>query len=235
MPATYVIIVAAGSGLRFGAPLPKQFCLLDGRPVVMTTIDALRHHLPDAHITLVISPDMDATWRELCHTYNFCSPVTVHGGASRWESIHNALQTICLSGSDDDSIVMVHDGVRPLVSGEMLERLNDALSSDSTVHGAIPAIAVTDSIRRIGSDGSSEALDRSSLRAVQTPQAFRARLLLKAYELPYSENFTDDASVMEAAGYSHLALTEGDRDNIKITNPGDIEVASLILSRRQGK
>lgn len=128
---------------------------------------------------------------------------------------------------------MVHDGVRPLVSGHILDSLLEGLASDQQAQGAIPAIAVTDSIRQIGGNGMSKAIERSSLRAVQTPQAFRASLLRKAYTLPYMSSFTDDASVMEAAGYNRLILTEGDPDNIKITNPGDIAVASLIISRRQ--
>lgn len=235
MPATDVIIVAAGSGLRFGAPLPKQFCLLDGRPVVMRTIDAFRRHLPDAHLTLVISRDMADYWAELCSSYGFESPRTVFGGATRWESIANAIRAIYPDEPGEDDIVMVHDGVRPLVSGEVIGRLLDALFIDDKIHGAIPAVAVTDSIRRVAADGSSKALDRKQLRAVQTPQAFRARLLREAYTLPYSESFTDDASVMEAAGFGDFLLPAGDPDNIKITNPGDIALASLIISRRQGQ
>lgn len=233
MQSTDVIIVAAGSGHRFGSPLPKQFCILDNRPVVMHTIDAFRRHLPDARITLVISSDMDDYWRGLCDSHGFESPVVVHGGATRWESIRNAIDT--LASLSDDGLIMVHDGVRPIVCGDMLVRLISTLRDNPHAQGAIPAVAVTDSIRQINSNGSSVALDRPTLRAVQTPQTFRAKFLRKAYELPYSTSFTDDASVMEAAGYNDLILTEGDPDNIKITNPGDLDIASLILSRRAEK
>ncbi len=236
MQSTDVIIVAAGSGHRFGSPLPKQFCLLDGRPVIMHTVDAFRRHLPYARITLVISADMDAYWHELCNTHGFESPAVVHGGATRWESIRNAIDAIsCFCQPSDDSLIMVHDGVRPIVGADMLDRIMAALRDNPQADGAIPAVAVTDSIRQLTVDGSSVALDRASLRAVQTPQTFRAKLLCDAYRLPYSATFTDDASVMEAAGYNNLVLTEGDSDNIKITNPGDLAVASLILSRRAEK
>ena len=224
MPSIEIIIVAAGSGLRYGAPLPKQFCLLAGRPLLMHTIDRLRSLLPEAGLTIVISRDMADFWQKLCSDYKFRSPRIVFGGSSRWESVRNAI-----SSSDEKAdIIMVHDGVRPLVDSNIINGLTEALD-DPDVDGAIPTIPVTDSLRAIRADGLSESVDRSIMRAVQTPQAFRANCLRQAYSLPYRDSFTDDASVMEAAGFSNLRLTGGSASNIKITNPGDIAVAELLM------
>lgn len=226
MPSVEIIIVAAGSGLRYGAPLPKQFCELAGRPLIMHTIDRLATIMPDASLTLVISREMEDYWLELCRKHNFSSPRIAFGGAIRWESVQNAL----IAGSKCADIIMVHDGVRPLVGRPIIEGLLSALS-DATVDGAIPVIPVTDSLRFILDDGSSISIDRSPMRSVQTPQAFRADRLRKAYTEPFRDSFTDDASVMESAGFTNLVLTKGSPSNIKITNPGDIAVAELLMKQ----
>lgn len=230
MASVNVIIVAAGSGLRFGAPLPKQFCNLNGRPVVMTTIEALRSSLPEARLTLVINPDMEDLWLDLCSKHNFQSPEITHGGATRWESVRNAIIK-----SDEAEIILVHDAVRPMISDKIIKPLMSAITSDNSVDGAIPAVPVTDSLRIVKEDGTSSSIDRNIMRAVQTPQAFKGDRLRKAYSLPYRREFTDDASVMESAGFSHIVLTEGSHDNIKITNPGDIAVAEILIKERTGK
>ncbi len=224
MPSVEIIIVAAGSGLRYGASLPKQFCILGNRPLIMHTIDRMRALAPDAGLMLVISRDMEDFWHDLCREYSFESPRIAYGGATRWESVRNAI--IASEGSSE--IIMVHDGVRPLVDNSVMENIYEAMS-DQAVDGAIPAIPVTDSLRELRPDGSSAGVDRSVMRAVQTPQAFRGDRLRKAYSLPYRDSFTDDASVMEAAGYTNLKLTKGSASNIKITNPGDIAVAELLM------
>lgn len=230
MASVNVIIVAAGSGLRFGAPLPKQFCNLNGRPVVMTTIEALRYSLPDARLTLVINPDMEDLWFKLCSSNNFTSPEIVHGGATRWASVRNAIIK-----SDGAEIILVHDAVRPMVSDKITKPLLTIVSSDNSIDGAIPSVPVTDSLRIVKEDGRSSSIDRNILRAIQTPQAFKGDRLRKAYSLPYRPEFTDDASVMEAAGFSRIVLTEGSPDNIKITNPGDIAVAEILIKERNEK
>lgn len=230
MASVNVIIVAAGSGLRFGAPLPKQFCNLNGRPVVMTTIDALRSSLPDARMTLVINADTDELWRKLCKEHNFKSPEIVHGGSTRWESVRNAIEK-----SGKTEIILVHDAVRPLVSDKIISQLLAGLCSDNSVDGAIPAVPVTDSLRIIKEGGKSTSIDRNHIRAVQTPQAFKGDKLRKAYRYPYRPDFTDDASVMESAGFNKIVLTEGSPDNIKITNPGDIAIAEILMKERSGK
>lgn len=221
----HIIIVAAGSGSRFGGPLPKQFCDLAGRPVLMHTIEALRQ-VADATLTLVLSEHDHELWRELCRRHGFESPQVVYGGASRFESVRNALARV---GADTD-IIMVHDGARPFPSQYMIAALL-APFADKTCIGTLPSLPLTDSIRRIDGDGS-EAVDRSAYRSVQTPQVFRAGILLEAYRhAPHDMTFTDDASVVEALGPCRIELVAGDPCNIKITNPGDIGHAEFILEK----
>lgn len=219
----YNIVVAAGSGSRFGASLPKQFCLLDGRPVLMHTIENMREALPDSHIILVLNNCFVDYWVELCGEYSFESPMVVTGGGTRWQSVRNAIDVIPASAE----VITVHDGARPIIDRSMVGRLLKALEKDT---GAIPVVAVTDSLRLLDGD-SSVPVDRSLYRAVQTPQAFHADKLKEAYSLPFDPTFTDDASVMAALGCD-VALVEGDTYNIKITHPLDIEIAQLYLSQR---
>ena len=219
----YNIIVAAGSGSRFGAALPKQYCLMNGRPVLMYTIENMRVALPDSHIVLVLNKDFVDYWAELCEQYSFESPCVVVGGDSRWQSVKNAIDTI----PDDAEVITVHDGARPIVDRMMVERLIAALND---APGAIPVVSVTDSLRQVNEQGS-VPVDRALYKAVQTPQVFQPEKLIEAYSLPFTPTFTDDASVMAAMGYE-VALVEGDTYNIKITNPLDIEIAQLYLRQR---
>lgn len=242
---TAVVVVAAGTGSRFGASLPKQFCLLEGRPVLMHTVSALRRALPDAEIVLVLSPSMTDYWHGLCASCGFDSPRVVAGGATRWESVRNAVVTL----GEDCDVVLIHDGARPIVDADMVGRVVAAARCNGV---AIPVVPVTDSLRCkvdtvttavANSDttadanpckrlGATRAVDRSRYLAVQTPQGFDARVITEAYRLPYSPAFTDDASVVEAAGYA-VATVDGDSCNIKITNPGDIDIAAVYLRRRE--
>lgn len=222
---TYVIIVASGSGSRFGSELPKQFCQLNGAPLLMTTISRIKASLPaDSVILLAINKDHEKLWKELCEKHGFNSPAYYYGGATRWASVKNVIDH--LSPGEDD-VIMVHDGARPVIFPEMMERI----SAMSRLHdGVIPAAKISDSLRIISDDGaSSRPIDRNTVRAVQTPQAFKAPLLKKAYELPYRDTFTDDASVMSAAGFDDIILVDGDTRNIKVTMPDDIKIASLYL------
>lgn len=219
----YNIIVAAGSGSRFGAALPKQYCLMNGRPVLMHTIENMRVALPDSQIVLVLNKDFVDYWAELCEQYSFVSPRVVVGGDNRWQSVKNAVDTI----PREAEVITVHDGARPIVDRMMVERLIAALDG---APGAIPVVSVTDSLRRVNEQGS-DPVDRSQYKAVQTPQAFHADKLVEAYSLPFNPTFTDDASVMAALG-NDVALVEGDTYNIKITNPLDIEIAQLYLRQR---
>lgn len=218
------IIVAAGSGSRFGGDIPKQFQLLHGYPVLMHSITALSKATPGASIMIVLSENHIELWRRLCDEYSFVSPPVVYGGTTRWESVRNALHYLPAPGETD--IITIHDGARPLVSTRIVSDVVDACRTHS---GAIPAIPITDSVRSFCADGMSEALDRSRLRAVQTPQAFNASKLMEAYRLPYRDTFTDDAAVMTAAGHADIVLTDGDPANIKITRPLDMAIAELLM------
>lgn len=215
------IVVAAGAGHRFGGPVPKQFCLLWGRPVLMTTLERLHAAAPDAEITVVLSAEMMDEWRRMCAEHSFeLAHSTVAGGATRAESVRAALRRIADSDSGSLGWISIHDAARPMVTPEMFSRLTEALADD--VDGVIPAIPVTDSLRLVAPDGTSAAVDRSAYRAVQTPQLFHGPRRLAADRLELRPDFTDDASVMEAAGYGRLVLAEGDPRNIKITHSSDL-------------
>ena len=200
------IIVAAGTGSRFGGDLPKQYCLLQGRPLLMTTIERLRRATPEAHILLVVSAGMHSFWDELCAQHGFTSPAVVHGGATRFESVSRGIAAV----PEDAEAISVHDGARPLIDADTVARTLSALEQS-------------------GADGSSAIVDRTGIVAVQTPQVFRAASLRRAYALPFSPQFTDDASVMEAAG-GRIALAEGNTYNIKVTRPADLRLAETLLS-----
>ncbi len=220
----HVIIVAAGTGSRFGADVPKQFCVLAGKPVLMHAIDRFRSIIPEAAITLVLSESMKDFWAELCGKYGFESPEIVAGGATRSDSVRNAV----LSLPHVPDVILVHDGARPLVSADVVDGVVAAMR-DAHLDGAIPAAPVTDSLRRGDSPASTHAVDRSRYYAVQTPQAFRGKLLLDAYK-ETAGSFSDDASLMEHCGHGNIVLTAGAPDNIKITNPKDLAIAEVLMA-----
>lgn len=222
----HVVIVAAGKGSRFGGDLPKQFSLLGDRPVLMHTVIRIARAMPKAHMVIVLGKEYVEYWERMCELYGFVSPPVVAGGDSRWESVKNALSTLHAEPGD---VVMVHDGVRPMVQTELVHRILEAMADSDCV---IPCVPMTDSLRQLDSPGSSHAVDRSQLVAVQTPQAFRASKLMAAYDLPYRESFTDDASVYEAAGFGMPRLIDGSSLNIKITRPRDIDIVALFMGIR---
>lgn len=225
------IIVAGGSGLRMGAGIPKQFLPLGGRPVLLRTMEAIAAAVPEAETVVVLPAAHIGTLHELCERFGY----TVHyrataGGASRFESVEAGLKAL----PDDCSLIAVHDGVRPLVTADMLRRGLDCARTNRT---AIPVIPVTDTIREVAADGSSHTIDRSKLRAVQTPQIFDGELLRRAYRDAAATNdksrFTDDASVVEHFG-TVISLYEGSRENLKLTTPADMTIAEAILSLHEG-
>lgn len=222
----HVVVVAAGKGSRFGGDLPKQFSLLGDRPVLMHTVIRLARSMPAANITIVLSEAYVTYWERMCEIYGFVSPRVVVGGETRWESVRNAVNSL---GAAPDDIIMVHDGVRPMVETKMMHRILDAMKDAAAV---IPVVPLTDSLRELEGDTGSHAIDRSQLVAVQTPQAFRAENIIEAYKLDYRPEFTDDASVFEAAGYGSPALVDGSSTNIKITRPRDIDIAALFMGIR---
>ena len=223
---TLAIIVAGGSGTRFGAQLPKQFLELKGRPILMRTIEAFGQ-CGDCSFDIVVTLPADQMdlWQQLCHKYGFDLPHrVVPGGETRWHSVKNALDSIL--DINDVDIIAVHDGVRPLITAELIGRTIETARRDGA---AIPVVTLNDSVRQVKGE-ISHALDRSTLRAVQTPQAFDARLLHDAYSLPYQPTFTDDASVVECAGHL-VTLVEGDPHNLKITRPMDLALAEYLLNQ----
>ena len=222
---TVAIIVAGGSGTRFGAELPKQFLELGGNPILMRSIEAFANsgNCPVDVIVTLPSDQMDL-WQRLCDRYGFGVPHrVVPGGETRWHSVKHALDS--MGDVNEVDIIAVHDGVRPMVTADVICRTIEAARRDGA---AVPVVALNDSVRQVVGEAS-HALDRSTLRAVQTPQAFDARLLLDAYSLPYQTTFTDDASVVEQLGHP-ITLVEGDPHNLKITRPMDLALAEYLLN-----
>ena len=219
---TFALILAGGKGLRMGADLPKQFLLLAGKPVLMHTLEAFQKADPKTEIILVLPLEHQLFWAELCKKYAFTLKHQVAtGGSVRFDSVRNGLKLI-----KEEGLIAVHDGVRPLISPALIKKCFEAALEKGAV---IPVFELTESIRRIEGDRSF-AENRSLFRSVQTPQTFRSEILKKAYEQPFREVFTDDASVVEAAGYE-IALVDGKRENIKITNPQDLLLAEQLIQK----
>ncbi len=219
----YIIFVAGGKGLRMDAETPKQFHLVNGRPLVMHTFDAFSAFFGRATFLLVL-PEMEiGQWKHLCVDYNFTVPhEIVEGGPTRYHSVKNALSRV-----NDNSLVFIHDAVRPLVSGKTLM----SCLKVARIHGAaIPVAPLTDSIRLVES-GLSQSVERDKYRLVQTPQVFRSEILKKAYLQAYHDTFTDDAAVVESIGQP-LHMVVGNTDNIKVTRPGDLGYVEVVLSGR---
>ncbi len=218
----YAIIVAGGSGKRFGSEMPKQFLPLDGKAVLMRTIE--KFDQAGASIVVVLPAEHQQMWIDMCKDTNFAVTHTIAtGGKTRFESVKNGIAAI--ENLADDDLVAVHDGVRPLASVELINRCYDNAQEAGS---AIPVVNPSDSIRQVMDDGTSRQLLRSSLRAVQTPQTFRAELLKGAYDVEESPLFTDDASVVESAGHQ-VTLVDGEMTNIKITTPIDMIIASELI------
>lgn len=215
----YAIIVAGGKGLRMGTEVPKQFLSIGGKPVLMRTLEAFHAYDAAMDLIVVLPVDQQAYWDRLCHDQGFAVPHRVaDGGATRFHSVRNGLALV-----GDDGLVAVHDGVRPFVAREVIE----ACFCEADLRGAVvPVTDVVETVRRVTPEGS-VTVNRADYKLVQTPQVFRTALLKSAYRQPYSERFTDDASVVEAMGVS-VALVPGNRENIKITTPFDIRVAEAL-------
>ncbi len=214
------IIVAGGKGERMNAAIPKQFLELQGKPILMHTIERFSTFDPEMQIILVLPETQFDFWKELCVKHQFqLKHQLVQGGDARFFSVKNALNTI-----KEESLIAVHDGVRPLIDKESIKRCFDEAEHSGA---AIPVIDLVDSIRKI-SDNKSQAVNRSEYKLVQTPQVFKSEIILKSYEKDFSEAFTDDASVVEASGFT-VNLVEGARENIKITTALDLKMAEAFL------
>ena len=216
-----VIIVAGGSGRRMGGALPKQFMMLDNEPILARSINRMHEALPAAEIVVVLPEEHVELWKNIAARFDVARHKIALGGKERFHSVKNGLAAL----SDEVSIVGIHDAVRPLASKKLIIKLFLEAENSTAV---IPVVAPIDSYRIVEGDDS-RIIDRSALRMVQTPQLFQAEALRKAYEQPFSTTFTDDASVMEAAGHK-VTLVEGERENIKITTPSDMLIAEAIIN-----
>lgn len=218
----YIIIVAGGKGLRMGRDVPKQFLPVKGMPVLMRTISRFHECNPSMQIILVLPHHQQQYWHDLCNQYAFdIAHMVVDGGDTRFASSRNGLDAI---PDDATGTVGIHDGVRPFVAAEVISRCYDA----ARTHGAaIPVMPVTDTLRHIDSAATGHNVLRTDYRIVQTPQVFDIALLKRAFTQPFREEFTDDASVVEAMGCS-VEMVEGNRENIKITTPFDLKIAETL-------
>lgn len=219
----YIIVVAGGRGTRMGGDVPKQFLPIAGSTVLMHTLERMAAAEPEATLILALPHDQQAEWARLCKQYDYTRPhIVTDGGDTRFHTVSNALALV-----PNEALVAIHDGVRPLVSVDVVRQ---AFATAATMGSAIPVMPVVESLRQV--EGStSHAVERSAFRAVQTPQVFHSTLLKGAYSVPFRPDFTDDASVAEAAGHN-ITLIDGNRENIKITIPQDIALAEIILSQQ---
>jgi 2-C-methyl-D-erythritol 4-phosphate cytidylyltransferase len=218
----FAIIVAGGSSTRMGGDVPKQFLLLKGRPVLMHTIEAFHHSNIQPQIIVVLHAGYHAHWEELCVKYNFTIPhQLVSGGETRFHSVKNGLDAV---PDDDEALIAVHDAARPLTSAAIIE---ESYKNALKYGNAVTAVKSRDSIRQ-KKDDVSVNLPRDEIYLVQTPQTFQSAQLKKAYLQPYTDKFTDDASVVEQTGIP-IHIIEGSYRNIKITFPEDIAIAELLL------
>lgn len=216
-----IIIVAGGKGLRMGGEIPKQFLPVNGKPVLMLTLETFYRFDPQIKIILVLPREQQTYWNELCVKYHFEIPyLLANGGETRFHSVKNGLSMV-----DDDGLIGVHDGVRPFVSQEVIAHCFDAASTKEAV---IPVIDVVETVRKIDGE-ESVTVDRNNYKLVQTPQVFTSSLLKRAYNQEYSPLFTDDASVVEAMGIK-VVLVPGNRENIKITTPFDMIIANALVN-----
>ena len=232
----YIIVVAGGKGLRMGGEIPKQFLPVGGKPVLMRTLERFREYSPELRIILVLPEAQQDYWRQLCREYSFTVEHTIaNGGETRFHSVKNGLALI---PDDAQGVVGVHDGVRPFVSTDVIGRCYEAAR---TLEAVIPVTPVVETLRFVGhqtdgdkstlhSNATSKNVLRSDYRLVQTPQTFTVSLLKRAYALPYTDSFTDDASVVEALGHE-VGMVDGNRENIKITTPFDLVIAEALTSK----
>ncbi len=219
----YALIVAGGKGTRIKSKLPKQFLELTGKPVLLHTLEAFYRYSEQINIVIVLPEDDFTIWKEICKKYNFNKPIIVQkGGESRFQSVKNGLEKI-----EGDGLVAIHDGVRPLVSEDII----GASFRLAAVHqSAVAAVRLKESIRMTDQDNT-KAMDRSRFRLIQTPQTFDLNLIKQAYQIKEDTSMTDDASVAEKSGHV-ISLFEGSYENIKITTAEDLIVAEALLNSR---
>lgn len=220
----YAVIVAGGKGLRMGNAVPKQFLPLAGKPVLYHTIKAFADAYADMKLVLVLPEEQLSYAQIVLQAFPDRIDITiVTGGETRFHSVQNGLRAV-----SEDAVVFVHDGVRPLVSTELIRACYEQAVEKGS---AIPATAVTDSMRMVDGEGS-RPVNREYMRSIQTPQTFRADILLPAFEQEYTDAFTDEATVVEAYG-EEIYLIEGEKKNIKLTTPEDMVIAEMVLKEKE--
>jgi 2-C-methyl-D-erythritol 4-phosphate cytidylyltransferase len=219
----YAIIVAGGKGTRIKSKIPKQFIELNDKPVLLHTLEAFYRYSESIIIILVLPEDDFETWNSIRTKFNFNRPVILQrGGETRFQSVKNGLDKI-----EGEGFVAIHDGVRPLVSSDII----GASFRLAAVHQtAVAAVRLKESIRMTDQDNT-KAVDRSRFRLIQTPQTFELQLIKKAYQMKEDISLTDDASVAERSGHV-ISLFEGSYDNIKITTSEDLIVAEALMRAR---
>jgi len=219
----YALIVAGGKGTRIRSALPKQFIELNGKPILLHTIEAFIKYSPTLSIILVLPEEDFKIWEAICKKFNFNKPIILQkGGETRFQSVKNGLDKI-----QDEGLVAIHDGVRPLVSADLI----GASFRLAAVHGsAVAAVRLKESIRITDQDNT-KAVDRSKFRIIQTPQTFNLQLIKKAYQLKEDPSLTDDASVAEKSGHA-ISLFEGSYENIKITTKEDLVFAEALMKEK---
>lgn len=217
----YAVIVAGGSGTRMGSEIPKQFLKINKLPVLMHTLNAFYNFDASIKIILVLPENQIPYWNQLCDEHQFdITHEIIRGGSTRFESVKKGISRV-----QTPALIGVHDGVRPFVSPNTLKR---CYHHAKALGNAIPVLDAYESVRQITED-CSKALDRSTIKLVQTPQVFHSDVLMPAYEQAYNPLFTDDASVVEAHGTT-IHLVAGNRENIKITTPSDLVPAETYIN-----
>jgi 2-C-methyl-D-erythritol 4-phosphate cytidylyltransferase len=224
----YAIIVAGGSGSRMGIETPKQFLTIAGLPILMHTIQQFYSYSSHIKIIVVLPAHQIESWKQLCQIHRFTVPIeVVAGGQTRFQSVRNGLSVIPPTGGE----VAIHDGVRPFVP---LSVIAESFRVTREQGNAVAAVALKDSVRQVFAQGITQSVNRNHFRLIQTPQTFRLSELKEAFQQSESELFTDDATVMEAAGHV-IQLIEGDYRNVKITTPDDLQWAEFFVQMMREK
>jgi 2-C-methyl-D-erythritol 4-phosphate cytidylyltransferase len=222
----YAVIVAAGSGSRMGGDLPKQFLIINEKPVLYYTLQTFLNSYNDMQVILVLPVDYTDMGQEIIDAWFDKDRIRITaGGDTRFQSVKNGLQMV-----DGDAIIFVHDGVRCLLTEQLIHKCYESAVDTGT---AIPVVTSKDSVRFLHDSGS-EAVDRNKVMLVQTPQTFHSKILVPAFQIDYKEKFTDEATVAEAFGIK-VILVDGEENNIKITRPIDLVVAAKILDERNNQ
>lgn len=226
----YLVVTAGGSGTRMGASCPKQFLELDGKAILQLTIESFLQAVPDLNVVVVLPQNHIDGWKQYCYDHHFdCRQTLVAGGITRYHSVKNGLDMV-----PDGCLAAVHDGVRPLLSPELIRSLFETAESKGSAVPVTPCVETMKVLDPSTMEPTGASVDRSVLFGVQTPQIFLSEKLKAAFLQPFSTSFTDESSVMEAFGMK-VSYVLGERTNLKITTPEDLELARAILASRRSR